>query len=320
MEFNWSKQSKPVANSTSDYIMEMSEGVDDLCIRLSKDTKEFDPKIFFKTLHRYIKNEDRLLYTNITNYVFELETDEDIGVVQTNLDSVINYIYDQKFLEDFPWKPEYKNQRNPYERTKRTVLKIWDHINLAKRQMFLFNMTDEDYERIVGEKMRQAEIKLSKDMNMQLISLVAIFTALSFIVFGGISSLDNIFLGSKEIPITKLLIIGSIWCFCIMNLVFTFMFFIAKLTGLNIKSTEDVNTNLVQKYPLIWWSNLVIIAILTFSCWSYYIKSEGFSKDAYAFLNKNPTLYFGGGTISLLVLIICIGYKIYKLSKIEPED
>lgn len=34
---------------------------------------------------------------------------------------------------DHIWKPDYDYQRNPYERTKRTVLKIWDHMNLAKR-------------------------------------------------------------------------------------------------------------------------------------------------------------------------------------------
>mgnify|MGYP007007140284 CR=1 FL=1 len=46
--------------------------------------------------------------------------------------------------------------------------------------------------------MKDVEIRLTKEMNMQLISLIAIFTALSFIVFGGISSLDNIFFGSER--------------------------------------------------------------------------------------------------------------------------
>ena len=82
--------------------------------------------------------------------------------------------------------------------------------------------------------MKDVEIRLTKEMNTQLISLIAIFTALSFIVFGGISSLDNIFDGVKDIPVTKLMIVGSIWCFCIMNLVFVFMFFVGKLTHLEI--------------------------------------------------------------------------------------
>ena len=161
--------------------------------------------------------------------------------------------------------------------------------------------------------------KLSKEVNGQLISLVAIFTALSFIVFGGISSLDNIFEGVKDIPVTKLMIVGTIWCFCIMNLVFVFMFFVAKLTRLNIKSSKNINANLVQKYPLIWWCDFVLISVLIFSCWAYYIKCEGFSNVAYAFLSKYPTVYFVLGTLILVAIVSFFARKILKMAK-EPMD
>ena len=242
---------------------------------------------------------------------------EEIGVVQTNLDSVINYIYGDEFNEDFPWTPGAENQGNPYDRTKRTALKIWDHINLAKRQLFLLKMSDDDYTRIVDTKMKEEEARLTKELNIQLISFVAIFTALSFIVFGGISSLDNIFLGAKDIPVTKLMIVGTIWCFCIMNLVYVFIFFIAKLTELNMKSCQDVNANLVQKYPLIWWCNFVLIVILALSCWAYYIKCEGFSFGAYLALKQHPTAYFLAGTSVIILLSIGGAVKIYKLSKAD---
>lgn len=192
-------------------------------------------------------------------------------------------------------------------------------MNLAKRQMALFKMTDEDYTKIVSQKMEVEGNKLSKEVNGQLISLVAIFTALSFIVFGGISSLDNIFEGVKDIPVTKLMIVGTIWCFCIMNLVFVFMFFVAKLTGLNIKSSKNINANLVQKYPLIWWCDFVLISVLIFSCWAYYIKCEGFSNVAYAFLSKYPTVYFVLGTLILVAIVSFFARKILKMAK-EPMD
>lgn len=311
----WDKEKK--SNSTSDYIREMEAAVDDLCERLSKDSKEFNPKLFFDILHSYIVKDDRLLYTNITNYIFSLEKEEIFGIMQTNLDKVINYIYGEQFDLDHEWTPSYKNQRNPYDRTKRTVLKLWDHMNLAKRQYSLFKMTDEDYSRVVDKKMEEAEARLTKDVNGQLISLVAIFTALSFIVFGGISSLDNIFAGVKDIPVTKLMVVGTIWCFCIMNLVFVFMFFIAKMTGLNIKSNQDVNANLVQKYPLIWWCNLVIVVILAFSCWAYYVKCEGFSSKAYSILQQHSTVYFIFGTLTIVSLALLGAIIIYKFSKAD---
>ena len=303
--------------SKADYIREMENAVDALCECLAGDSKTFDAKDFFEKLYEYIHKEDRLLYTNITNYIFALNSEEKFGIMQTNLDSVIKYIYSDQFEEDYPWEARHKNQRNPYERTKRTVLKLWDHMNLAKRQVAMFNMKDEDYSKIVDEKMKITVNELSKEVNEQLISLVGIFTALSFLVFGGISSLDNIFEGAKDIPIVKLVIIGLIWGFCIMNLVFVFMFFVAKLTGLNIKSSTDVNANLVQKYPLVWWCNLVLIGMLTISCWMYYVRSEELSVGVYEFLKQHKTVYTIAGTSIILFLLVVVARKIYKLGKTE---
>lgn len=312
----WDKSTKAKSNSTSDHIREMENAVDNLCDRLTKDSKEFDSKIFFDDLHEYIQREERLLYTNITNYIFSLDKEETFGIMQTNLDNVINYMYGEQFLLEHDWQPKYKNQRNPYERTKRTVLKLWDHMNLSKRQMALFKLKDDDYTKVVDEKMQAAGNQLSKEMNGQLISLVSIFTALSFILFGGISSLDNIFAGAKDIPVTKLMIVGTIWCFCIMNLVFVFMFFIAKMTGLNIKSSSDINANLVQKYPMIWWCNFVLIAVLMLSSWAYYVKNENITAGIYAWLQKCSAIYFAIGTIAIVGIIVLSAIKIYKLSRI----
>lgn len=301
----------------SDYIRKMENAMDALCELLAGDSKTFDAKAFFDRLHEYIYQEDRLLYTNITNYIFALNSEEKFGIMQTNLDNVIRYIYSDQFENDYPWKASHKNQRNPYERTKRTVLKLWDHMNLAKRQIATFNMKDEDYSKIVDEKMKIAANELSKEVNGQLISLVGIFTALSFLVFGGISSLDNIFAGSKDIPIIKLIIIGLIWGFCIMNLVFVFMFFVSKLTELSIKSSTDINANLVQKYPLIWWCNLVLVGMLAISCWLYYVSSEELSTGIYKLLKQHETVYTIAGTGIILFLIIVAAHKIYKLGKTE---
>lgn len=313
----WDKKTETESKEqiASDQIRGMEEAVKDFCRRLSKDTKNFEPKIFFEKLHEYITNDNRLLYTHITNYVFSLEKEEQFGIMQTNLDNVINYIFSKQFSCDFSWDESQSNVADPYDRTKRTVLKIWDHINLARRQYVLFHETDKEYERIVDKKMEVASAGLIKDMTAQLISLVAIFTALSFLVFGGISSLDNIFIGAKDIPVTKLMIVGIIWCFCIMNLVFVFIFYIAKITGLNIKSSQDVNANIVQNYPMVCWCNFVLITIFVFSCWAYYIKCEGFSNEAYLFLSAHSTLYCIAGTALIAWVIILVAKKLCQLSK-----
>ena len=209
--------------------------------------------------------------------------------------------------------PENEDADAERERTQKTIIKIWDHVNLARKQYILFCHKDEDYEKIVDEKMEMAEAKISKEMNIQLISLVAIFTALSFLVFGGISSLDNIFSGVQDIPIIKLLIIGCIWCFCIMNLIFTFMFFVARITKLSVRSTDDVNANIIKKYPLVWWSNYVIISVLCLGCWLFFVYTRGYDKQIDSFIRRYDTCFVVVGTIAIGVAMVLIAKKLYKM-------
>lgn len=311
---NWNKGKEVETISSVDYIRDMEKEMDEICKKLSTASQEFDAKAFFEKMYGYITQRDRLLYTHITNYIFDL-SDEKFGILQTNVDNVVNYMYGEQCKEDYAERLKTKAQVYDFERTQRTVLKMWDHVNLARRQYVLFHHKDQDYAKIVDEKMEFAEAKISKEMNIQLISLIAIFTALSFLVFGGISSLDNIFDGAKDIPITKLLIVGDIWCFCIMNLIFVFLFFIAKITKLDIKSTDNVNANLVQKYPLIWWSNLFVVAIMMLSCWAYYVKAENVSSGIYEVLMEHPDVYFIIGTIVIIVIICILAFSLLRLSK-----
>lgn len=303
---NWNKQDSGRYKPTEDHISKMSKAMDELCEMLAEDSGVFCKEEFLEKFGSYIENgRNRLLYTSVTNAIFD--NYDATGTFQSNLEGVIAFSYETT--------PENIQKRKEHEKIQRALMKLWDHVNLAIRQYELFNQNDEKYEIIAEEKMKDVEIRLTKEMNMQLISLIAIFTALSFIVFGGISSLDNIFAGVTDIPVTKLMIVGSIWCFCIMNLVFVFMFFVGRLTHLELKSTDDVNANLVQKYPLIWWCNWILITILVLSTWVYYLKCEGFGNKAYVFLSKYPTIYCSVGT-AIIILIIALGAVIlYKLSK-----
>lgn len=290
---------------TEDHIAEMSRAMDCLCDRLMVDMDEFNREEFFEEFKKYIIGNNRLLYSNVSIVIFNHY--DIVGSLQSNLESVITYSYLNC--------PEVKREKEQHERVRRALMKLWDHINLAIRQYELFNQSDAHYSSIAEEKLKDVEIRLTKEMNMQLISLIGIFTALSFIIFGGVSSLDNIFLGAKDIPVVKLVIVGLIWGFCIMNLVFVFMFFVAKLTKLNIKSTTDINANLVQKYPLIWWCNFVLISLLAISCWFFYLKNEEFSVGLYSILKQHGMIYSVGGTYVIVTLIIIAAYKIYKLSQ-----
>lgn len=307
---NWDKVKNEKAISSADYIQKMGEEMDIICETLSKETKNFNTKDFFNTIYEYIEKNDRLIYTNITNYIFTL-TDEVFGTLQTNIDAVVNYMYGEQYKQDFSEALENRNKARKLERTQRTVLKMWDHVNLARRQYLMFYQKDGKYEKIVDEKMEIVGAKISKEMNIQLISLVAIFTALSFLVFGGISSLDNIFDGAKDIPILKLIVIGSVWGFCIMNMLFVFIYFISKIAKLNLSSTDDVNASILKKYPLICWCNLAVVSIFALSSWAVYISGEDLSIKLYELIYKHQTIVFIVGTLVIVVGIVVATKKLY---------
>lgn len=145
----WNKEVNGQDIVSSDYISNMEKEMDEICRMLSEETKEFDAKKFFSKIFGYIEKKDRLLYTNISNYIFTLN-DEQFGVLQTNVDNVVNYVYSNSFKIDFA--EDLKKQRREVERSQRVVLKMWDHVNLARRQYILFQHKDDDYAKIVDEK------------------------------------------------------------------------------------------------------------------------------------------------------------------------
>lgn len=287
---------------------EMSDSTDELCEFLATKTNRFDSGNFVQKLSEHIEKHERLLYVEITNCISDFDEGKR-ATLQTNIDDVVSYVYSKK----------YEESEND-EKIRKVVLKLWDHVNLVKRQLDLFTITDEHMPQVIENKMKEVSNNVSKKVMEQLISLIAIFTALSFLIFGGISSLDNIFIGAKDIPVLKLMIVGFIWCFCIMNLVFAFMFFVEKMTKLSIKSTDDINANIVQKYPLVFWSNFVVVFGLILSCWTYYVRRYGHSLEIDNFISKYPSFISVLGFGIIFFIMFFVGKKIYKTWSGDGEE
>lgn len=142
-------------------------------------------------------------------------------------------------------------------------------------------------------------------MNAQLLTMVSIFTALAFLVFGSISSLGSIF-SNLEIPLLKVIIVGCVWGLCILNLIFVFLFCVGKMTGLNFKSNLEPDANIIQKYPIVWWSDLIILTILAGSLWTYYIRKENIDSGFNIWCSKSPELAMWGGYVLILGIFIII--------------
>lgn len=109
-------------------------------------------------------------------------------------------------------------------------------------------------------------------MAAQLITLVGIFTAIAFVVFGGLSSLESIF--SNKRPLIEIIVIASIWMLGMINLVFIFLKGISNMTQLDISSKNS--NNLLEKYIWIIWFNLIFILAIISVFWINFAKTQLF--------------------------------------------
>lgn len=261
------------------------KSVDAVFEYLCTDANSFDELHAFTLLNDYIVKYERLLYAPLSHRIYKWhfehkeEDDNDIaGTIQTNIEKVFQYI------EDSDKEQELRSKHSRFEDTKKVFFKIRDHVNLAEYQYEIVQKSTGDYASRVDEKFKEQEkvfaeqnkesiVSLTKEMNGQLLTLVGIFTALAFLVFGGITSLDNIF-STHGIPLLKLMVICSLWGLTIINLVFVFLICVSKMTKITIKSTEESTASVFQKYPIVWWTNLLLCSILALLSWLYFVRQN----------------------------------------------
>lgn len=298
-----------------DIIEERTERVNKFCEMLFIDNNNFDKLKTFEYLFDYIDKYNRILYAPISTSIYACyneheaeEVEKLIGNMITNVQAIVDYTYSNEYKAN---EKIQNKKRKAYYDTKKAIIKIWDHINLAQMQYSTLKQTDEEYKKKFNDSVEPIKSDISKELSSQLLTMVSIFTALSFLIFGGISSLENIF-SNPKLPLFKLMIVGCIWGLCILNLVFVFLFCVGKMTKLNFKSTQIKEASIIKKYPIVWFCNFVIISILIISIWAYYLTK----KEIHTWLDrlclKNPICSSMIGTLIIIGVILFVGYKLMK--------
>ncbi|MBQ9860943.1 MAG: hypothetical protein IJO75_01655 [Clostridia bacterium] len=242
------------ANPWKQRRMRMDDEILRLCYELSGSSELFSRERWIEAFDHYIGEYDRLLYSSISNYIFGLQ-DEGFTTFATNIENVLDYEMDQ--VSD-------NNPDSVRSNRIRVLLKFYDHIQLAHMQFALFTQNQKGLEAAIDKKLEPALAKSSKELTSQLVGLVAIFTALSFIIFGGISSLESLFAfipqNSSE-SVIHVVIVAIAWSFCILNLLFAFMYFILNITGKKPELSLQTG-NAIQKYPLVFICNYCLLVAL----------------------------------------------------------
>lgn len=256
---NMAKQDRNEANlpAKDTKIWDLQAWTDDIkliCKQLAVSSDCFDVAKTYKSVETFILKHKRWLYSTISSFLFDCN-EQNVSTFISNLDGLRDYAY----LQIADCDPDDKAQIDQREKFATAIDKLWDHSNLAQTQNQSLHDSDETFKARFDKNLIPFKSEFTHEMNMQFISLIAIFTALSFLVFGGISSLDNVFSDVGRVPVLELMIVGSIWSLCITNLVFVFIFLIAKLTKLNIKSSDREGATLSRRYPFFVWSNFVLL-------------------------------------------------------------
>ena len=157
---------------------------------LSKDSNGFKPNEAYKVISKYIDEYKRVLYSAISDYMFvmlkENKNDRRYGSISTNIDSLLKYSKDIVSLNKDEIPPDNRTQNSVI------ILKIWDHINLASKQYYSLWETDDEYDERFKVRIQEFQNRIMSEMTGHLLTLVGIFTALAFLIFGSITSLESI--------------------------------------------------------------------------------------------------------------------------------
>ena len=316
----------------SSFFEEMTVKIRDICNDLCAEKEQFQEEAVYEKILEYVASDQRILYSQITSEIFSyynrsdiINPDERIETMTANLTKLVEY--SRKDGNQQKIKEKYNNEevfRQAAGSMPKVLIKMWDHINLASRQYSDLKQTDEEFREKFNkrfdesfgkefEKRFKASVgpeteKLQESMNSQLITLVGIFTALAFLVFGGITSLDNVF-ESAGVPVLKLMAIGSVWGLCVLNMVFVFLYCVERMT--KKASRTDRRDSIFQRYPIVFWCNFVIVSIMVFALWIYYLKNRKGLAWLDALLVSNPKCVIVGGT-AIVAGIVISGFILLK--------
>lgn len=295
-----SKSSNPA------FLNQMQVQILNLCRALDQSvaTGQFDCKQWIFELNNYISTpQNRLLYNDISNYIFSKNSRE-YGSMMTNLEAVIDYAM------------TYLRPDKEKELLYKTILKFYDHLNLAQKQVEMFDSDRKSLQQDIELEVKTEISNATKDITSQLVGLVALFTAMSFLVFGGIASLDSIFNSVElfvnlESSVLPVLLVAVAWAFCMMNLLFAFMYFVLRLVKPEQFAIRP-EKNMVQRYPVVFLTNYILLVLFVVLLGMWFAKCNGIGLPVFNFVVGHSFWSFLIGLIVIIAVLAFLGYFLFQ--------
>lgn len=224
----------------------------------------FDVTTAYLKVRKYTLEFHRIIYSEISVFVYDkAEQNEDFLNFQANINKLLNY--SMKADPDFN-----------LEVTK-IIVKFWDHVNLAIQQFHNLKISDRIFQekltphveelKKIKENWQDSNNKIEeikKDMPTQLISIVSIFVAIAFVMFGGISIINGLldFSNMERVPMVELACLGSLIGIIMISVIYAFIIFALRLSFRKWKGNSPF-----RKTYLLSILTLSMIFVVTFLLW-----------------------------------------------------
>ena len=260
------------SNFGGNVLDEAQKELDNIIQLLTLNKKSFDEELFKSNLNEYIKKYHRMLYSTVSTKIYGFYhncENENIDNCIQNLTSLANKITIGQGMEEID----------------KIILKLLDHILLSNQQMTSLDVTEEKIDPFIKKSIegidktiKRQESKVQKVKNQvkrdidnqkdalmsQMISVVSIFVGIAFVMFGGMTLLNNLFDFSNMgyVPVNELLCLGSLIGIILIAITYSFMIFILKVTNKSMKAKSLLNGVLVMMMIV-----LLIICGITYCMW-----------------------------------------------------
>lgn len=111
------------------------------------------------------------------------------------------------------------------------------------------------------------------------------------------------------------LIVSVVWAFCLMNLLFGFMYFVLRIAKQSPSQAEK-QQNIVQRYPVVFLCDYVLLLLFVVLCGSWFAERNGVGQTVFSFFvcdHREITFIFA--IVLIAVFFSYLGCKLYALYK-----
>ena len=221
---------KKITASTPQELENSRRRIVGICNSLKTSSQEYKPEKTVISIKKYIDEPvkmERILYSEISNYIFSLEPNER-GTFATNAEKLLSFSYSDSACDSD---------------CRRIIIKIYDHSQLALYQI-------ENASNIVTAGIEDTKnnlqtelIKEIKGMEKEYITILGIFAAIVLAFVGGITFSSSVLQHMACVSIFRLLIVIDFLGLVLINTIYLLMKFIFVINGHDTELFKIEKTN-----------------------------------------------------------------------------